>query len=166
LSPHQMVRFGLAVAACASALSAFRAPQTASLIERYSKATCLPVTLNLSYGPPTREWEDSLKLGDGSQITVSGAQMPGGRIDVLYKATGRSVVAANPGDYVYPTDVRVSGDILFVRASGLAVGPFGAHPRTDLFEYDLKQNRLLNYQKVSAIKLPDECPVTKTIPRR
>ncbi|MGH9642893.1 MAG: hypothetical protein ACRD3Q_10735, partial [Terriglobales bacterium] len=63
--------------------------------------------------------------------------MPGGRIDVRYMSNGKVVVAANPGDYVYPADVRFdsASQRLYIKASGLAL-PFGK-PLTALYEYDL-----------------------------
>jgi hypothetical protein len=88
---------------------------------------------------------------------VSGAQVPGGRINVRYLTTGRESVAANAGDYVYPSDVRLNAqnDLLYVKASGLAGG---LRQETWLFEYDLRGQRLVERRQVVNDTLPAECP--------
>jgi hypothetical protein len=97
-----------------------------------------------------------LSLRDGSQVIVSGLRLPGGWIEVSYPATGQKFVAAKVGDYVYPSDVRIDAqnDLLYVKATGL-VG--GISQRTYLFEYDLRQHRLLTRRRVKGA-LPEECP--------
>jgi hypothetical protein len=104
-----------------------------------------------------REWKATLSMRDGSQVIVAGAQVPGGIVGLFYPATGRKFVAANAGDYVYPSDVRVNAqnDFLYVKASGLAGGIW---QRTYLFEYDLRQHRLLTRRRVKDSALPDACP--------
>jgi hypothetical protein len=66
-------------------------------------------------------------------------------------------VAANAGDYVYPSDVRINtpDDLLYVKASGLAGG---IRHQTWLFEYDLRGPRLVARQEVVDEALPAECP--------
>jgi hypothetical protein len=88
---------------------------------------------------------------------VRGAQSPGGRINVRYLANGRESVAADPGDYVYPSDVRLDArsDLLYVKASGLAGG---IRQETWLFEYDLRGQRLMERQQIISDSLPTECP--------
>ena len=72
-------------------------------------------------------------------------------------ATGREYVAADAGDYVYPSDVRINrdADLLYVKAHGLAGG---VREETWLFEYDLHENRLLTRVQVQQHTLPRECP--------
>jgi hypothetical protein len=72
-------------------------------------------------GRPTRVWNYDVRAGDGNMVRVSGALMPGGRIDVRFSADGAQVVAADAGDYIYPSDVRLSAesDRLYVRAQGI-----------------------------------------------
>ncbi|MGE5113593.1 MAG: hypothetical protein ACM3JB_22240 [Acidobacteriaceae bacterium] len=71
--------------------------------------------------------------------------------------TDRESEAANAGDYVYPSDVRFNaqGNLLFVKASGLAAG---INHETWLFEYDLLGQRLLEQRRVEDSALPPECP--------
>ena len=108
-------------------------------------------------GPHTRTWDATLTLTDGSKVVVSGGQLPGGRITVRYLATGRELEAANAGDYVYPSDVRLDpqNNHLYVKASGLAGGIWS---ETWLFEYDLRGQRLVARRKVVNDALPTECP--------
>lgn len=83
--------------------------------------------------------------------------MPGGRITVRNLTTGRESVAANAGDYIYPSDVRFNAqrNLLFVKASGLAAG---INHETWLFEYDLLGQRLVEQRRVEDGVLPSECP--------
>lgn len=112
--------------------------------------------------PRTRVWATSLTLTDGSKVTVSGSQMPGGRIDLHYSTSDQDSVAANAGDYVYPSDVRrdVQRDNLYVKASGLAGG---LSHETWLFEYDLKGQRQIARQLVADDVLPAECPESSSV---
>jgi hypothetical protein len=107
--------------------------------------------------PYTRKWDTVLTLSDGSKVKVKGAQMPGGRITVGYVTTGGESVAANAGDYIYPSDVRLDsrGDLLYVKATGLGGGIWH---ETWLFEYDLRGQRLLQRLEVVDSALPAECP--------
>jgi hypothetical protein len=126
------------------------------IVARYQAATCLPF-LSLPVGRPFyHQWKTTLSLRNGSQVTVSGAHMPDGRIDVFYPATGQTFVAT-PGDYVYPNRVRVDAqkDLLYVEASGLAGGSL---QRTYLFEYDLRRHRLLARRRVPDSVLFKYCP--------
>lgn len=110
--------------------------------------------------PPTRAWDYMLKMRGGIDVHVSGAQMPGGRIDVRYTPDGKEDVAADAGDYIYPSDVRLdrAGERLYIKAHG-APAAFGG-PQTWLFEYDLRQRRRTGRVLVDPSVLPQECPTT------
>ena len=129
----------------------------AQTIERYRTATCIPFAAKPDVRPHTREWNTPLALRDGSRVTVSGAEMAGGRIVLKYENSNRVEVAADAGDYVYPSDVRVDSenDLLYVKATGLAGGIFH---ETVLFEYDLRGHHLIRVQHVADHDLPAECP--------
>ena len=126
----------------------------APIIDRYTAATCIPFLVRES--PGTREWNADVTMSDGSKVIVTGAQMPGGRINVRYPASGGESVAADAGDYVYPSDVRLNAqnDLLYVKASGLAAGTW---QETWLFEYDLRRRKPLERRKVVNEALPAEC---------
>jgi hypothetical protein len=74
--------------------------------------------------PHSREWDAPITLKHGARVIVKGTQSPGGRIEVQYANSGVRKVAVDAGDYVYPSDVRVSGqnNLMYVKASGLAAG--------------------------------------------
>lgn len=65
-------------------------------------------------------------------------------------------LAANAGDYVYPSDVRMDhkNDHLYVKASGLAGG---IQHQTWLFDYDLRGQLAAARQQVINDALPPEC---------
>jgi hypothetical protein len=83
-----------------------------------------------------------------------------GRITLQYEADGASVTAAQPGDYVYPSDVRVNAvhDRLYVKATGKAAGIW---EETWLYEYDLQNRNQVRKQLVDPNVLPAECPMPK-----
>jgi len=133
----------------------------AEIIERYKTATCISFSAKPSITPHTREWDTPLILRDGLRVIVSGADAAGGRIVVKYgyndQINDRVEVAADAGDYVYPSDVRldVVNELLYVKASGFAGG---VARETILFEYDLRGRRLVRQQRVANDVLPPECP--------
>jgi len=95
-------------------------------------------------------------LPSGMKVNVRGAEMVGGRVSVRYLPDGPEVVAADAGDYVYPSDVRMSqqGTSLLVKADGLAGG---IHQETWLFEYSLERRRLITKSRIDPDVLPAEC---------
>ena len=124
-------------------------PQSSpELILKYSNAACVQ-----SQGD---QWNNAIKLTDGSTATISGQRNRPSYIGVTFGG-GTKVIAANAGDYVYPSDVRVSPDAtrLYVKARGLAGGIW---PATVLFEYDLMARRLLQRTDAAKSHLPTECP--------
>ena len=104
----------------------------------------------------SRQWDTTLTFSDNEKVLVRGTQSPGGRIDVIYPS-GQDFVAADAGDYVYPSDVRIDvrNDLLYVKCDGLAI----FRRETWLFEYDLVHQQLLKRQRVVPGVLPAECPV-------
>ncbi len=98
-----------------------------------------------------------MTLKDGQTVVIRGTQSPGGRIELQYSNSSMKTVAADAGDYIYPSDVRLAKgvDLLYVKAAGLAGG---INRETWLFEYDLNHRRLLTRKLVSDDALPPECP--------
>jgi len=142
----------------AIACSPATAPMSdAPIIRRYGAAVCIPFSANPKVTPHTREWSNTLTLRNGTEVLVRGAQIPGGRVVASYPAEHRDVVAADPGDYVYPSDVRLDAqnDLLYVKASGLAGG---LTEQTWLFEYDLRGQHIIERRQVKNGVLPMECP--------
>ena len=107
--------------------------------------------------PHVREWDTALTLRDGAQVIVKGLDTVSGNITVSYPATGRVVVAADPNDYIYPSDVRLDAqhDLLYVKAQGLAVLD---GEQTWLFEFDLRGQRIMERRQIKNGILPMECP--------
>jgi hypothetical protein len=137
--------------------SCARPIQTGAIVERYSRAECVPVRFAPGIQPPTRSWDYTVKLSDGVMAHVSGAAVPGGRIDVTFTSHGTHHTAANAGDYIYPADVRFDDSVglLYVKASGKPAA-FG-EAQTWLFVYDLRQRRQRERALVDPDVLPGEC---------
>ena len=136
-----------------------RIVRSGPVVSGYEKAECVPVKFGAAIHPPTRAWDYQLVTPGGVTVHISGAQMPGGRIDLRYQSDGTEVVAANAGDYIYPADVRFDGskDRLFVKASGEPAA-FGG-PQTWLFEFDLARRQQMDRVRVDPTVLPPECEV-------
>jgi hypothetical protein len=135
-----------------------RTVRSGKLIAEYSRAVCIPVRFGPGISPPTRAWDYVLKTAGGIEVQISGAEMPGGRISVKYASDGRTEVAADAGDYIYPADVRFdpAANNLYIKASGVPAA-FG-RPQTWLFEYDVNHRRQSERVRVDPSVLPEECP--------
>jgi hypothetical protein len=143
----------LALDACSGTI------KTKALIDQYSRATCVPVTLGSADESPARTWNFPLVTRDGITVQVYSRAVPEGVVDVRYTPDGKDVVAADAGDYIFPADIRFDqpSDFLYIRASGSTI--FG-HPQTWLFAYDLGRRRQIQRVKVDPGRLPAECPLT------
>ena len=117
--------------------------------------------IGVGISPPTRAWDYTLKTHEGTAVHISGAQMPGGRIDLKYTQGGKETVAANAGDYIYPADVRFDRNSgrLYVKANGTAAS---GGSQTWLFEYDLNKQRRTGRSRVDPSVLPQECPANNS----
>lgn len=131
-----------------------------ALIDAYRKADCVVPVIVPDVGPPTRGWDATVTIPGGSKTTIKGAQMVGGRIEVRYDVDGQLQTAAKPGDYIYPSDVRLNAALgrLYVKASGLAAGIWH---ETWLYEYDLQKRKQLTKRRVDPGVLPPECELKK-----
>ncbi len=78
-------------------------------------------------------------------------------VTVQDHGSGQTIDAIVPGDYIYPSDLRLDGpnDLLYVKAEGLAGG--FTH-QTWLFQYDLAKKRLTERRKVKNGSAGGECP--------
>lgn len=133
--------------------------RSGAVITRYGHAEYIPVEFGPGITPPTRSWDYTMTTSKGLTVNVSGAAMPGGRIDVRYVSDGADIVAANAGDYIYPADVRLDGasDTLLMKASGVTAAL--DQPQTWLFEYDLNHRRQIAGFQVDPSVLPPECQI-------
>jgi hypothetical protein len=138
-------------------LCSCRPPIGNAVIAEYSRASCIALSDQPKIvHPPTREWDTTLRLKNGMHVVVTGFDAVGGVVTLRDVASGKSWTAINPGDYVYPSDIRIDSqrDYLYVRASGLAGG---IDQETWLFEYDLDKQRLLRKERVDEKSLPPIC---------
>ena len=141
---------------CFAPLMGCRRPiRNGAIITGYREAACIPVNRNQG-GTPTRTWDDVIATRGGAKVQISGARLPGGRIQLNYLADEIEIVAADAGDYVYPADVRLNqaDDELFVKASGVTV--FG-DAQTWLFQFDLNKRIQSARVLVDPAVLPSEC---------
>lgn len=153
-SAQQRTRRGslFVVAGVIALVGCARPTRTGPLIDAYRQAECLPVKSDTT----TRTWDYPLNTREGV-VRVSGAELPGGRINLRYMVDSKEAVAANAGDYIYPTDIRFDriGERLYIKATGVPAC-FGA-TQTWLFGYDLGLRREINRARVDPGALPQEC---------
>ena len=156
-APIPQLRIVAYVAQACCAGACVRSTSNAPIITKYGTAACIPFSASLGTSPHTREWDTVVTLRNGEEVIVKGAQIPGGRIIVSYPVTGRDVVAADAGDYIYPSDVRLDAenDFLYVKARGLT-GAFSE--QTWLFKFDLLGQRIMERRQIRIGILPMECP--------
>jgi hypothetical protein len=155
-------RFQIPILGClamiCSSVACAVATANAPIIDEYNEAACVPLADVRRVHPPTREWDTRLPF-DRGQIVVKGAQIPGGRISVFDSMSNRDVVAADPGDYIYPSDVRFNEreGVLYIKAHGLAGG---FREQTWLFKYDLHRHQIIERRQIKNGILTSECEAT------
>jgi hypothetical protein len=142
------------------AVSCAPAVRSGPIIEQYRAAQCVEPSIVAAISPPTRGWNADVTTAGGAEVNVRGAEMVGGLIVVRYQPDGPEVVAADAGDYVYPSDVRINKarTILVVKATGLAGG---IRHETWLYAFDLEGQRQLSRIPVDPTVLPAECVMRK-----
>jgi hypothetical protein len=91
-------------------------------------------------------------------VRVRGFESASGIITVRYLPDGPELTAVNPGDYIYPSDVRVDSaqGVLYVRADGTSAGIWR---QTWLYEYDLLHRKEISRMQVDPSVLPPKCPM-------
>ena len=143
----------VAVSGCQACSRPVRASR---LIDVYSGAACIPPKLGTG-AEPERQWDSTLRLADGRSVVVSAFQAPSGAVRVHYTDSGSDIVAADAGEYVYPSDIRwdPAKGSLYVKAHGVPV-PWDKG-ETDLFEFDLPSKRHGQHEVVDPTVLPAEC---------
>jgi hypothetical protein len=153
-----------ALAALALGASSCGRDRDAELIHAYSAASCVSPVIAADVQPPSRQWHRPIALLDGRRVVVMGVRAPGGAISLLYSGMTQPAVAANGGDYVYPSDVRWDRDRnrLYVKAQGVSAA---GGERTVLFEYDLAAQREVRRKSVEPGDLPAECPTEQASTR-
>lgn len=123
-----------------------------SLVRAYSSAEPITPTWNPDIKPPEPMWNREIDLG-GVSVKVSARCCVGGRFAAQYSDEPSTRIVFTPGDYVYPSELRVAppNHVVYGRASGLAGG---ITQTTKIFAYDLKGRRLLDSAEVDPRLLP------------
>jgi hypothetical protein len=126
--------------------------RSGALIDHYRDASCVwPSSVT------NREWDEILKIGDGSVIRIRGECGAGGGVAIANGVEGPLQIAVRPPDYLCPRDVRIDDRrlVLYVKAQGVAaIMGF----QTWLYEYDLRRRRVSDSLLVDPSALPPDCP--------
>jgi hypothetical protein len=141
-------------------MSCQRPVRSGALIDAYRKADCVVPIVATGVAPPTRGWDATITIAGGSKATIVGTETVAGRIVIRYESDDPAETAVQPGDYIYPRDVRVNEarDLLYVKARGLAGG---ISDETWLYECDLQKRKQLQKRRVHPAVLPQECDLKK-----
>lgn len=124
-----------------------------AILERFERSACLPYTIR----DGGKVWNETVALPDGPRLTVQATAAPSMSVIVVDEVTHARIVAADPADFVYPTDIRVDAGSarLYSRADGLRLGAF---KQTWLFEYDLRGMEILTRRRIMHPEsLPPKC---------
>jgi hypothetical protein len=143
-----------ALVVCATTLvGCERAVRRDPVIDRYKAAECVPRRIDDDASRVSRAWRHTMTTRTGVAFTIEGFET-GGRVDLLFLPAREQVVAAEPGDYIYPNDVRFdqSSKRLYVKAAGQPASSF--RNEAWLFEYDVKIRKLLARLKVAPDAMP------------
>jgi hypothetical protein len=122
------------------------------LVRAYLGAEPITPTWNPKIHPSEPMWNRQIDLGRVA-VTVSAWCCVGGRFEAQYSDEPSPRIMFTPGDYVYPSELRVSsrGHVVYGRANGLAGG---ITETTKIFSYDLDARRLVESFEVAPRLLP------------
>ena len=131
-----------------------------AIIDEFNHAACLPVVTSPLQAAPPRAWKSEVVCNGRLHVEVSGISV--GNVTAYYPSLGKTFVAAQPGDYIYPEDVRLEADscFLYVKARGSAAGIW---EQTWLFKFDLQKHVLLERKKVKDESMAPDCPASTPI---
>jgi len=134
--------------------------RSGTIIDQYRSAECVTPGIAEGVLPATRGWDVSLEMADKLTVRIKAGEHVGGNVVVRHLPDGQYLIIVPPQDYIYPNDVRVDRgrDMLYVKASGLAAGIWS---ETWLYEYDIRQRKVLSRVLVDPAVLPPECSMSQ-----
>jgi hypothetical protein len=144
----------IAAALVIGSAAASRAIENADhpLVRAYLRAEPVTPAWNPDIHPAEPMWSRQIDLGRVAVI-VSARCCVGGRFVAQYSDEPMPRVMFTPGDYVYPSELRVASRdrVVYGRATGLAGG---ITETTKIFAYDLAARRLIESVEVAPRLLP------------
>ena len=132
------------------------------VVKAFLAAESLIPNWNQGIYPPVHNWDQTIKLNNGLSFCIRAYQCVGGRFEGKFSDEPEFKTIADPGDYVYPCDIRINigTGYLFCKASGLAAG---LYQETVIYQFDLNQRRVVQRVVVDPVILPgDPKPVTSS----
>lgn len=91
-----------------------------------------------------RAWDHSIQLSTGIKARITATGWIGGRFLVQYSDESTPRLAGAPGDYVYPSAIRIDNSQHFLFCLARGYRPIGNTPVTLLFVYDLQRRKLVH----------------------
>lgn len=122
------------------------------LVRAYLSAEPVTPVWNPDISPPEPMWTQKIEL-PGASVTVSAQCCVGQGFVARFSGESSPRKVFTPGDYVYPTELRVAPreHVVYGRASGLAGGMRNV---TKIFAYDLDRRRLVESVEIDPGLLP------------
>jgi len=119
------------------------------LINEFTAAQSLPTLPKekpTGWEPP--KWRNEIHLNNGLQVRIEGFGFVGGEVVAIYGDDNKSRLVAHPGDYVYPSEIRIdpSRQRLYVLANGFAAGIW---KETRLYEFDLVKRKQISFSHIN-----------------
>lgn len=125
------------------------------LIAAYKSAQLVPtIPQDKTVRPEPPKWKHALNIPGLPPILIEAYGFVGGKVVATYN-DGTRYLVANPGDYVYPTEIRVDSatNKLYVFADGLAAGIWRA---SRIYEFDLVARRQTNKAEINPDMLKND----------
>jgi hypothetical protein len=143
---------GLLLVGASGACHAKNAEPT--MVESFLDADPIAPEWNPEISPAEPMWNRRIDLGR-VVVSVAARCCVGGRFTAKYSDEPETRIMFLPGDYVYPTELRVArgAHIVYGRASGYAGGTTVV---TRIFAFDLERRLLIGSQSVDPRVLPPE----------
>jgi len=128
---------------------------THTVISAFQAATLIPMTNPSITDQTKRAWDHTIQLPTGGTARVTASGWIGGDFSVQYSDESGPRVAGRPGDYVYPSAIRLdsSKQVLYCLAQGYR--PIGNTPVTLLFLFDLQRREIIKSYDIKKGILPN-----------
>ncbi len=126
-----------------------------SAIAAFHAASLIPMTNPSTTDQTKRAWDHTIRLPTDATVRVTGMGWIGGDFSVHYSDEPAPRIVGRPGDYVYPSAIRLDSNkrVLYCLAQGYR--PIGNTPVTLLFIFDLQRRESIQSYNIKNGIIPN-----------